>query len=187
MANLGTVGSMAHDPLRGFKFRVEIQPNGPGAGFSKVSGLREETEVVEYREGTDPVTVRKLPGLTSYGDVTLERGLSTDRSIISWREEIIRLSGTAGAGANTPDGLLGADFRRNVKIRLYNKEGENIFTWTLRNAWPRSLEYTDLDAQASNVVVTRLVLAHEGLVPEPNTSLMGVVTDVAAARRILGL
>src|SRR5262249_60821423 len=66
--------SMAHrplDPFANFNFLVEsgglIQ-----AGFSECTGLNSETNVIEYREGADDTTVRKLSGLSKFGNVTLK-------------------------------------------------------------------------------------------------------------------
>ena len=53
------------DPLPRFKFLVEIE-GIKRAGFQTCSGLEEETEIREYREGGDQSTVRKLAGLNSY-------------------------------------------------------------------------------------------------------------------------
>ena len=59
-----------NDPLRNFRFRIEIE-NLARAGFAEVSLGAIATEAVDYREGTDPTHVRKLSGLTKYGNVTL--------------------------------------------------------------------------------------------------------------------
>ena len=41
-------------------------------------------EVAEYREGSDPTAVRKLPGLRKYGNVTLKRGVTADMELFKW-------------------------------------------------------------------------------------------------------
>ena len=56
-----------HDPLRNFRYRLEID-NLQVAGFSEVAIGATSTDVIDYREGTDPPHVRKLSGLTRYGD-----------------------------------------------------------------------------------------------------------------------
>jgi hypothetical protein len=52
------------DPYKNFKFRV-ILDGKPVVGLSRVSGLRRHTEVITYREGGDPSSIRVLPGVTS--------------------------------------------------------------------------------------------------------------------------
>ena len=49
------------DPYMSFRFLVEID-NIVRAFFSECTGFGSNIEVVEYREGGEPITVRKLPG-----------------------------------------------------------------------------------------------------------------------------
>jgi len=152
------------NPFRGFKFRVDI-PGFKGAGFQKVSGLKEATDVVEYREGTDKVTVSKLPGLTTYDNVTLERGLTQGNDFRTWREQVVRIQ---TSGNDAPDDSLDAnrsesEFYRSVIITLVDKGGQDVKQWTLWNAWPCALEYGDLDAQSSDVIIETMELCHEGI------------------------
>jgi phage tail-like protein len=168
----GAVDASAHDPFRGFKFQVTVAGLGNGGsekiGFQSVAGLSQETEVVEYSEGTDPVTARKLPGPTTYEAITLARGLSRSRFLLQWRNQVI--SAEAYSLNATVFG-----FRREVTIELFDKGAEANFdfslgrsftpavaTWEVTKAWPSSLKISDLDAGSSDVVVETLVLAHEG-------------------------
>jgi phage tail-like protein len=177
------------DPVRNFKFSVsfDMAPPGSGksrAGFSSVSGLKESTEVVEYREGTEPSRMRKLFGQTSFDDVTLVRGLTTDREFISWRRAIVdvtihsNVGGFAGAAPPFGEGTsqaaslnnftgIGDFLRRDVEIRLwdYHNEGgdDGLWAWTLNDAWPNSLEIGEFSGDGNDVVLETVVLSHEGL------------------------
>ena len=55
------------DPFSRFNFLLEIAgitQDSIVAGFSEVSGLANETEVIEYREGNERMkSPRKIPGL----------------------------------------------------------------------------------------------------------------------------
>jgi len=148
------------DPFRGFKFRVQIDGFGSEVAFSKVTGLTQETEVVEYREGDDPVTMRKLPGLTTFEDIVLERGLQRGNQLELWREEVVQAG--LDKNAESPDGTTTGDFRRNVVIKMFDKNGENVKTWEVFAAWPMGLEIPDLDAASSDVIIQTLTLANEG-------------------------
>src|SRR5258706_9710928 len=64
-----------NDPLRNFRYRLEID-SITQAGFSEVAIADTTIDAVEYREGTDPPHVRKLSGLTKYGNITLKWGLT---------------------------------------------------------------------------------------------------------------
>jgi phage tail-like protein len=157
-------GSQRSDPFRGFKFKVLVGGiGGFKAGFQKVSGIKESTEVTPYREGTDAVTPRKLPGLTEYDNVTLEHGLSKDNSFRAWRDKIIKLGKEAGQDGGQSGVAPPMEFRATVTISLYDKAGNEVKQWELREAWPASLEIGDLDAMSSDVVIETLELAHEGI------------------------
>jgi phage tail-like protein len=155
---MATFQGARHDPFRGFKFRVVID-GFTSAGFQKCTGLKEETEITEYREGTDPVTMHKLPGLTSYDNIVLERGMSPNDDFKKWREDIVRIAESGNLG---PDGLPTPDFRRNVIVELYDKGGVKVKEWEVLEAWPAVLEIGDLDAESSDVLIETLELANEG-------------------------
>lgn len=164
------------DPLRGYKFIVTSQPTGDPplkCGFNKVSGLSEESEVAEYRDGCDPVTMRKFPGLVTFEDIVLERGLSMEESLLAWREEVIRSRGISsgsggegirGTGANATDGRFSL-FRRTLIIQLYDRGSSAIAReWRCIDAWPKKLDDGELDASSSDVVIESAEICHEGLV-----------------------
>ena len=161
------------DPFRSFKFTVQIA--GMGAtqvGFQKVSGLKETTDVVEYREGNMPVHKRKLPGLTNYDPITLTRGATNSSYLFDWRALTARYNSNGGLGDGVPPaGDIQAEnatsgFRRSVTIKLYDKGEPNnvaVRSWKLHLAWPSELSVSDLNAEGSEVLVETLVLQHEGL------------------------
>jgi phage tail-like protein len=154
------------DPYRNFKFRVVI--DGADMGFRTISGLKEMTEIIEYREGGENETPRKLPGQTTFENVTLERGIAADGSdLLAWRKQIYDLDSAGGiasaASSFGTDGATNADFRREVQIFLRNKQGVDVWQWDIINAWPSELEVADLDASSNEVLIEKLVLANEGI------------------------
>ena len=61
-------------PIPKFHFQVEWG-NEFRIGFTEVSGLDFETEVIEYREGNSKkYNKSKQPGLTKFSNITLKRG-----------------------------------------------------------------------------------------------------------------
>ena len=155
MARIGN----AVDPLRNYKFKVDIE-SFDKIGFSKVSGLTEETEVVEYREGNEALTVRKLPGMTNYEAIVLESGLAKSTDMITWRKQVINIQGSKFA-AN--DGDSGS-FRKTMTIFINDRfpsSGTN-YNWTINQCWPSKLEYSEFSATANEVVLETLEIQHEG-------------------------
>jgi phage tail-like protein len=134
------------DPVRNFRFRVEID-GLPIAAFSEVTINPTTTDVIEYREGTDPTHVRKLPGLTRYGAVTLKRGVTTSRDLFEWHKQI-----TAGQTA-----------RKNVAIVVLDETGADLARYAVSNAWPAKYDPGDLNAKGNDVFIEALELANEGV------------------------
>ena len=61
------------DPLMAFRFIARIDGDAQG-GFSEVSGLQVELDVLELQEGGENAFVHKLPGRAKHGYLTLRRG-----------------------------------------------------------------------------------------------------------------
>jgi phage tail-like protein len=135
------------DPARNFNFIVEIDGFGHGQ-FLECSGLETTTEVIETREGGDNTTVRKLPGKTTYADVTLRRGVTTSLELWSWRNDVTE--GTVN--------------RKNGAIVLYDlANSTEVARWNFVNAWPTKWDGPQLNAKGTDIAVETLVLAVEGL------------------------
>lgn len=150
-----------YDPVRGFKFEVVIGTTS--IGFQKVSGLKTASDVVEYREGNMPIHKRKLPGLTNYDPIQLQRGISANDEILKWRAQVAMYEDENAQH----DGVVYDEFRRTITIKLFDKgdknAGEGVRSWKVMRAWPSELTSNDLNAEGSEVVIENLVLQHEGL------------------------
>lgn len=139
-------------PYGGFDFLVSFEgldPGGPAAGFSRVTGLNRSVAMIPYRAGNAksraPVLV---PGLVTPPRVVLERGLVGDLALHEWLT-------TAASGR--------AD-RRSLTIDLLGEDREQaVQRWRLRDAMPTELRTSPLDAQHSEVVVESLTLVAEDL------------------------
>jgi phage tail-like protein len=134
------------DPYGQFNFLIEIDGVVKG-GFSEVSGLTTDTNVIEYREGNEITTVRKLPGLMKYNNIVLKRGWTKDRSLWEWRKRVID-----GKTQRTAGSIVLLDEGRNEALR-----------WNFREGWPSKWEGPALNAKTSEVAIETLEIAHEGL------------------------
>jgi phage tail-like protein len=136
------------DPLRNFRFRLEID-GIQTAGFSEVETLATTTDVIEYREGTDPAHPRKLSGLTKYGNITLKRGLTTSLELYQWHRQIV-------SGPLTGN-------RKLVVIVVQDESGADQGRFVVREAWPVKYAVSDLNAKGNEVLIELLELANEGI------------------------
>ena len=161
-ALLNVVGR--RDPLRGMKFEVTFPKLGGvvgSVGFSKISGISQESDVIEYREGDEPIVQRKIPGLIKVGDVTLERGVANVndmRLLDGWRNS------AATPLAGRADGIT--NYRHPVNISAISREGVAEWGVQLVNAWPRKIEYGDLDANSSDIWIVTFTLAYEQFITQ---------------------
>ena len=67
------------DPYTGYNFEVivtGVSDDGKAVrgSFAEVSGLEVAIDPIEYRNGSEDITVRKLPGLKKFTNITLKRG-----------------------------------------------------------------------------------------------------------------
>lgn len=139
------------DPLRNFRFRVEID-NVNRAGFSEVTIGEATTAAIDYREGTDPPHVRKLSGLTKYGNLILKHGLAVGANALElyqWHRAIAT-------------GQL-AQNRRRVVVVVQDEAGQDQARFVVTDAWPVKYEPSTLGARANEVVIETLELANEGI------------------------
>lgn len=122
---------------------------GNSIGFTEVTGLSQEVEVIEYREGSSPeFSAIKMPGLRKFSNVVLKRGIiKGDNDFYNWMNTI----------------SLNQVERRDVLIKLLNEAHEPVMVWKLRNAWPCKISAPDLKADANEVAIESIELAHEGL------------------------
>lgn len=135
-----------NDPYGAFNFLVEID-GVTVAAFSEVSGLTTESDVIEYRTGAEDITVRKLPGLKKFGNITLKRGYTATDDLWKWRKEV----------------MDGATTRHSGTIVLLNEARQAAIKWTFREGWITKLEGPSFNAKTSDVGVETAEVAHEGL------------------------
>jgi phage tail-like protein len=136
-------------PLPSFSFRLEM--DGQTAAFQEVSGLGEETQVIEYRGGdAGGFAHLKLPGVKKYGNVTLKRGVIGSAV---FKDMFGSFPVSLGAAIKTSE----------MRISLLDQSGEPLMVWTLKNAYPVKMTTTDFKADGDEVLVEVLELACEGV------------------------
>ena len=138
------------DPLRNFRFRLEID-GIVQAGFSEATIGDSTVEPIEYREGNEITTVRKLKGLAKYANITLKWGLTDSMELAEWHRLVIE---------DTP---LVENVRRTVLIHVQNEAGQDAASFEVINAWPTKYDPTDLNGKGNEVAIESLELVNEGI------------------------
>ncbi len=138
---------MEQYPLPKFHFQVEW--GGARIGFTEVSGLDVETEVIEYREGNSPEYSKlKIPGMQKYANVTLKRGVvQADNDYFNWWNTV----------------ALNKVERRDITISLLNEEHAPVMVWKLKNAWAAKIQSTDLKADGNETAIESVQIVYDSM------------------------
>ena len=138
------------DPLRKFRFRLEID-GLEQAAFSEVAIGDAASDAIEYREGDEAPTARKLSGLTKFANVTLKWGITDSMELAEWHRLIV-------------DGAtLQEEIRKTVVIRIQNEAGDDKAAFEITRAWPTKYDPSDLNGTGNEVAIDSLELANEGI------------------------
>ncbi len=140
-----------NDPLRNFRFRLEID-SITQAGFSEVMIAETTIDAVDYREGTDPPHVRKLTGLTKYGNITLKWGMTVGGAAL----DLFKWHADVSAGQVK-------ERRKKVVIVVQDEAGADAARFVVTEAWPVKYDPSDLNAKGNEVLIELLELANEGI------------------------
>jgi len=189
--------SSTSDPIEKFRFRITVialdlsvdaavttlanlAPGGTvannlaiitRAGFNKIAPLpKADVKAITYRENIDNLRSIKVPGLVTYNDITLSRGVTANRDLYDWyrlvNEEVALLN--VANEFSRDQNLVPAQsdtFRKDVIIEVLDREGKSLKAWYLFNAWPTS--YTpgnSLDAADESKLVEELTLTYENFI-----------------------
>lgn len=136
------------DPYRNSRFLLVID-DIIQAGFSEVTVPDTTSDPIEYREGNDSPTVRKLPGLTKYGNLTLKWGTTSSMGLFEWRKQVIQ-------------GKMKLA-RRNIAVIILDEEGNDAARWEFREAWPSKYDAPDLSAKGNDIAIETMEIVHEGM------------------------
>lgn len=197
------------DPIRNFKFRVLIQPTTgsglanligdeiPELGFSVVSGLTVQNEMIAYREGGMNTHPHKMVGQSDYGPVTFTKGVfSHQKALYDWQQF---MHSWAQGGLNNNGSISGNnDYRCDISVMIYDHPvssgsyaqpgsttsnptpaGAIKMGYKLFNCWPASFSLGDLNAGDSSILIQQMVINHEGFSIKWSDSANGSLTQSA--------
>lgn len=137
---------MRNDPYAKFNFLIELDGENVG-GFTEVGGLTAESDIIEYREGSDPARMRKLPALFKFSNVTLKRGYTQSRALWEWRK-------------TTLDGVT---LRKQGAIIMLDEAREPVLRWEFSEGWIAKYEGPALNATANEAAIESIEIAIEDL------------------------
>jgi len=182
--------SVLSDPIRNFKFKVTISPDQSSGlrsylgtdsietGFSVVSGLTVQNEMIAYREGGMNTHPHKMIGQSDFGPVTFTKGVFADNdALYKWQTFMhtwAQGDGNPGAAATG-----NSDYRCDITIHVFDHPVADAkyelpnqdpvahnsalkMAYKLHNCWPASYYLGDLNAGDSSILIQQMVVNHEG-------------------------
>ena len=113
------------DPYAGHHFEIVINgisDDGTAVkgSFSECSGLEASMDPIEYRNGSEDFTVRKIPGLKKFTNIVLKRGIIGDLALWNWILE----------------GLNGTVHRTEGAVILLDEAKQEVMRWNFKRGWP---------------------------------------------------
>lgn len=138
--------TIREDPLQSFMFRVQLSGMSGELGFTKVSGLTREVDVVEYFENMYE-HAHKLPGREKVSEITFEKGMFDDTAFVKEYEKVL------GEDKN--------ECRHEVTINIMNRFKEVKRTFVLYEAWFSKYSISDLDGSSNDVIIETLTVQFE--------------------------
>lgn len=140
------------DPFPVYCFRVVltgVPGSNASAFFKSVSGLKYETEVVDYQEGGENRFVHRLVGATKWGNIVLKRGFIKGFDLVKWRELWLKDPPSAK--------------RVSGKITQLDTKLSDVCSWEFEGAWPCKWEVSEFDAGKNELAIETIEIAHNGL------------------------
>ncbi len=144
------------DTYKTYRFLIYFGAStAPVAAVSKVGGLKRSSDVIEYKQGGDPIS-RKGLGRTKYEPITLERGLTHDLDFATWANAAQVLD--KGSASTSLKNL-----RKEVRIDLLNEAGQPVYRFNIHRCWVSEYQaLPDLDASGTAIALEHIKLENEG-------------------------
>ena len=140
------------EPYPGYNFLciiAGISDDGEAvrAGCTEVSGLEVEVTPIEYRNGNEDITVRKIPGLKKFTNITLKRGMTGDPALWNW----IRTA------------MKGQVLRAQGSIVMHDEQQLEVARWNFTRGWPCKFTGPGYNASNNETAFETIEICHEGL------------------------
>lgn len=109
-------------PNSAFRFAVEVE-GLTQAVFNECSGLSGQTEVYEFKEGGLNGYSHKLPGRTTFSNITLKRGMTDSTDLWNWYQDVISKRDKSAT-------------LKDISIIQYRDDFTEVYRWNLTAAFP---------------------------------------------------
>ena len=138
------------DPYPAYNFQIIVtgvsnDGKAVSGSFSEASGLEVEVPPILYRNGSEDITQRKIPGLKKFTDITLKRGITGDVDFWKW----------------IVNALNGQVLRASGAILLLDENRNEVMRWKFDRAWPTKFTGPTMHAGNNEIAMETLVICTE--------------------------
>ena len=139
-------------PFTAFNFSIEISKEGDAsqlcsAAFSDCDGLEITMDVKTIKEGGANGRVVRLTGPSTFGQLTLKRGMTANFDLWEWFSAVV----------------IDPSIRANAEVVLLAPDGSERARFILDRCVPVKLKAPVLNAKDGAVAIEELQLAYESL------------------------
>ncbi|GGR38842.1 phage tail protein [Streptomyces netropsis] len=140
------------DPYGAYNFLVQVvgvAPEGQDvqASFTEVSGLTVDIQPIDYRNGSEDIRVRKVPGLKKFSNLTLKRGITGHPEFWNWIKK----------------SMNGQTLRAPGSILLLDENRKPVMRWNFDRGWPVKYTGPSLGATKNEIAMETLEIVVEDL------------------------
>jgi phage tail-like protein len=140
------------DPYGGYNFEIVItgiSDDGTAVkgSFAEVTGIDASVAHIEYRNGSEDITPRKIPGLKTFSNIVLKRGIIGDLALWDW---ILAA-------------MNGAVVRTEGSIVLLDEQRKEVMRWNFKRGWPCKWTGPGMNAKNNEIAMETLEICHEGI------------------------
>lgn len=148
-------------PYTAFRFEVVLNLDDPppgitnplcSAAFSECSGLEMNMQTKEVRQGGDNGRVIHLPGPATYGQLTLQRGMTANLHLWQW------MAAAARPGRNN---------KAQGQVTMHDADGTLRLVFVLEDCLPVKVSGPSLNAKDGLIAIEQLQLVYASLTLRP--------------------
>jgi phage tail-like protein len=148
-------------PYTAFRFEVVLNLDDPppeitnpvcNAAFSDCSGLEMSMQPKEVRQGGDNGRVFHLPGQVSYGQLTLQRGMTANLQLWNWMAAAIK---------------PGRNNKAQGEVTMFEADGTARLVFVLEDCLPVKVSGPTLNAKDGLIAIEQMQLVYATLTLRP--------------------
>jgi phage tail-like protein len=138
-------------PFTAFNFKVEITPDGASsplaeAAFAECDGLEATFEIKTIREGGDNARAIRVPGIVSYSNLTLKRGMTENFDLWAWVQ----------------NSMLDPMLRAKAEVVMFAADRKTIRAhYVLQRCLPVKFKAPTFNAKDGAIAIEEFQLAYE--------------------------